>query len=309
MVGNHDSSLTAGGCELKAVVMDGFTRSNERTDDVDDGPNTLVAATSSPRENATFLQYNLIPFRGLIRSAGDVLPPGDHTWSVQGPGGFSRSGIGTIFDMGAGPGAGNLVQSGGWPVGSYTATLTKTGGSTDPSATDTVHFTVLADNDNDGIPAGRRRLPRRQRQRPADGDNDKDNDGLPNANDPQPCVAASSYNAIIDFNPDPFPTPSNGNTVTVSVRVPGRNVGQVAPEHGADHTLRRRGRLDEQRLQEHRLDRQRRSRHREVRPAEADRVAGPPRNIDDRFINVTVVGSSGTPAWSFEGYDTVFISD
>ena len=89
-------------------------------------------------------------------------------------------------------------------------------------------FSVVTDADNDGVPktvedsclgGGD--------DDPTNADDDRDNDGLPNVNDPQPCVAASSYTAIVEINPDPLPAGSSGSPVTAYVRVPGRNVAQI----------------------------------------------------------------------------------
>jgi Right handed beta helix region len=300
--GNHDRTLTPANCEATAVVTDSFSRSNERSDGVATGPNTLVAAISSPREDATFLQYGLIPFRGLIRDAGTVIASADHHWEVEGPSGFTRSGNGTIFDLGNPPSA-------GWPVGAYTATLTKPG-STGTAATDTVHFSVLADNDNDGVPASvdNSCLGGGGDSNPLNADDDKDLDGIPNADDPQPCTAASSYTATIDFQPDPFPTPSNGNTVTVYVQVPGRNVGQVLSntvrivrfadkDVSTNNDFRNIGWTVSSGVGAAKFDRQK-------------LIAWlANEGIDDQVITVTVRGNSGAPAWSFEGSDTVFITD
>ena len=272
---HYDSSLAPANCELKSIVMDGFNRSGFTalgTETVDNGPNALVAAISSPRPSANILQYGLIPLRGSIRNAEIELAGGQLLWTLNGPG-ITRSGTGTILDLQP-----PQPPFNGWPNGSYTATLTTTGAG--PSGTDTVTFNVRTDSDNDGMSSTTESqvcFGTNADNDPLNGDDDSDNDGIPNADDPQPCAAASSYNAIIDFNPDPFPTPSNGNTVTVSVRVPGRNVGLVL-----SNTVRITNFAGESipstdtRLQEHRLDRQRRGRHREVRPAEADRLAGGP---------------------------------
>lgn len=298
---NYDSSLAPALCSLEAVVMDGFTRSGfteTGTETVPDGPNAVVAAISSPREGATFLQYGLIPLRGSIRSAEGELPGSELRWTVDVPD--------TTTDIVV-PGK-NIVdlqppQSGGWPNGTYTATLTKPG-STESSATDSVTFTVLTDADNDGIPktvedsclgGGD--------DDPLNADDDQDGDGIANANDPQPCVAATSYTAIIEFNPDPFPTLSTGNVVTVYVRVPGRNVGQVLS--GSVRITR----IADKPVSNFpniawtvsggvgtaKFDRQKLIQFLALN------------NIHNRFITVTVVGSSGAPAWSFEGSDTFFV--
>lgn len=303
--GSYDSTLTPANCTLKAVVMDGVNRSaftSVGTETVDDGPNALVAAVSSPREGATILQYGLIPLRGSIRNADGELAGSALQWTLTGPG-ISRSGTGPIVDQ-------QPPQSGGWPNGTYTATLTTAGGGT--SGTDSVTFSVLTDEDNDGIPASVESQPCFGAGADNDPTNaflDNDNDGLVNASDPQPCDPATSYTALIEFNPDPFPTPSNGNTVTIYVRVPGRNVGQVL-----SNTVRISRIADQDIAPADFFKNISWSVSGGVGTAKFDRqkliawLAA--RNIDDQIITVTVVGSSGAPGpWSFEGSDTVFIAD
>ena len=141
---NYDSSLAPANCFLKAIVMDGFNRSGftaTGTEPTTDGPNALIAAVSSPRQSATILQYGLIPLRGTIRNAEGELAGNLLQWTLAGPG-ISITRTGTIVDLQPPP-------NGGWPNGTYTATLTTTG----PGAngTDTVTFNVRTDNDNDGM--------------------------------------------------------------------------------------------------------------------------------------------------------------
>ena len=166
----------------------------------------------------------------------------------------------------------------------------------------TVTFSVVTDADNDGVPktvedsclgGGD--------DDPTNADDDRDNDGLPNVNDPQPCVAASSYTAIVEINPDPLPAGSSGSPVTAYVRVP----GQRRPDSGferAHHANRGSGRVDEQRLPERRVDDLRR-----CGTAKFDRqkliqhLAS--RNIHNSLVSITVSRRSGAPVWAFEGSD------
>ncbi len=114
--------------------MDGFNRSSFTslgTEPTTSGPNALVAAISSPREDAAFLQYGLIPLRGSIRNAEAELSGASSSGRWKGPG-FTRSGTGTIVDL--------QPPNGGWPAGAYMATLSTPGGGS--AATDIVNFTV-----------------------------------------------------------------------------------------------------------------------------------------------------------------------
>ncbi|MDQ3379964.1 MAG: right-handed parallel beta-helix repeat-containing protein [Actinomycetota bacterium] len=299
---NYDSTLAPANCELQAIVMDGFSRSSFTalgTEPTTSGPNALVAAISSPREDATFLQYGLIPLRGSIRNAEAELTGATLEWKVDGPGTFTRSGTGTIVDL--------QPPNGGWPAGVYTATFSAPGGGS--AATDIVNFTVLTDADNDGIAANvesQSCFGAGADNDPLNADDDSDGDGIPNANDPQPCVPATSYTAIVDFTPDPLPTGSTGTTVTVEVRVPGRNIAQVLASSVritriADEDVSTDSRFaniawtiksgvgiakfDRQKLVQYLAD----------------------RNIHNRVITITVAGRSGAPPWSFEGSDTTFV--
>jgi hypothetical protein len=301
---NYDSSLAPADCSLEAVVVDGFMRSGftaTGTETVSDGPNTVIAAISSPRAGAQFLQYGLIPLRGSIRSAEGELPGSAFQWTIDVPGtptDIVRSGS-AIVDLQPPP-------SGGWPNGTYTATLTKPG-STESSATDTVTFTVLVDADNDGIPKNvEDSCLGGGDDDPLNADDDKDGDGIANVNDPQPCVPATSYTAIIEFNPDPFPVLASGNVVTVYVRVPGRNVSQVLS-----------GSVRITRIADEDVSTNPNFRNIAwtvsggVGTAKFDRQKliqyFAARNIHNRVITVTVAGNSGAPAWSFEGSDTFFV--
>jgi parallel beta-helix repeat protein len=298
--GTYDGSLGPA-CNLEMVAMDGFSRSGSSApESVGEGPtNELFAKISSPRADATFLQYSLIPLRGMIRNATGVVPDGDHRWTLSGP--VGRTGINPIVDL-------QPPASGGWPNGSYTAKLETPAGGPAP-ASDTVTFTVLADADNDGIPKnvddsciG------------GDGDNDpmnafgdKDGDGLPNASDPQPCVPATSYTAIIEFNPDPLPTPSTGTTVTVYVRVPGRNVATVIPSSvritriadddvSGNNAFKNIAWTVKSGVGTAKFNRQ------TLIAYLADH------DIHNSFVTVTVAGSSSTPTpWSFQGSDSFFV--
>jgi hypothetical protein len=239
-----------------------------------------------------------MPLRGLILSAKGVEASTSHRWDLDGPGSFARSGTGTFVDL--------QPPNGGWPVGSYTATLTKPG-STEPSATDQVTFTVVTDADNDGVPKTVEDACLGGGDNdPTNADDDQDNDGIPNVNDPQPCTAATFYTAIVDVNPDPLPTGSSGSPITAYVRVPGRNVAQVLAS-----SVRITRIADEDVSTNNNFMNTGWTVSNGVGTAKFDRqkvvqfLAA--RNIHNRVVSITVRGSSGAPTWSFEGSDAVFI--
>jgi hypothetical protein len=296
-----DTSLAPAGCDFKIAITDQFSRppiTPTGIESVNDGPNPIVAAISSPRAGTTLLQYQLMPLRGLILSAKGVEASTSHRWDLDGPGSFARSGTGTFVDL--------QPPNGGWPVGSYTATLTKPG-STEPSATDQVTFTVVTDADNDGVPKTVEDACLGGGDNdPTNADDDQDNDGIPNVNDPQPCTAATFYTAIVDVNPDPLPTGSSGSPITAYVRVPGRNVAQVLAS-----SVRITRIADEDVSTNNNFMNTGWTVSNGVGTAKFDRqkvvqfLAA--RNIHNRVVSITVRGSSGAPTWSFEGSDAVFI--
>ncbi len=84
-----DTSLAPAGCEFKIAITDQFSRppiTPTGIESVNDGPNPIVAAISSPRAGTTLLQYQLMPLRGLILSAKGVEASTSHRWDLDGPG-------------------------------------------------------------------------------------------------------------------------------------------------------------------------------------------------------------------------------
>ena len=269
--------LQRGGCGERRVPRDRpLTPTGTQT--ADTGNNPVVAAISSPRAAARILQYGLIPLRGLALNAQGVVGSGAHEWSLSGPR-ITRSGTGPIVDL--------QPPTGGWPAGSYTATLEKSG-STDPAERDSVIFNIVADADNDGIPASVESLScfgTGGDNDPTNAYGDQDADGIPNVDDPQPCTPASSYTAIVDVNPDPLPTGSSGSPITAYVRVPGRNVSQVL---GSSVRITGIAGIDvssNNDLKKYELDGLERRRDGEVRPAEDSPVPGDQRHPQPRDLD------------------------
>ena len=295
---NYDASLTPSGCALQAVATDGFNRAASSSAAVVNGPNTLVPSITSPRQGQQLLQYSLIPLRGDARDGNGPLADSALSWSVTGPG-ISRAAAGRIVDL-------SPPQSGGWPAGSYTATLSATSGSQTKTAS--VTFTIVTDADNDGIPATveSQACFRSGDDDPLNAFVDYDGDGLVNANDPQPCTPAATSTAIVDFNPDPLPMPSSGTTVTVDVRVPGRSLAQILASSVRLTRIADADVSNDPRFQNiawtimngvgtAKFDRQKLLQYLQSR------------NLHNRVITLTIAGRSGAPAWSFEGSDTTLV--
>jgi CSLREA domain-containing protein len=303
--GTIDTSLAPPHCNVEVAVNDGFTRppvTPTGTQTADAGNNPVVAAISSPRAGARILQYGLVPLRGLVLNAQGVVGSGAHEWSLSGPG-ITRSGTGPIVDL--------QPPTGGWPVGSYTATLEKSG-STGPAERDSVTFNIVADADNDGIPASVESsscFGTGGDNDPTNAYGDQDADGIPNVDDPQPCTPASSYTAIVDVNPDPLPTGSSGSPITANVRVPGRNVSQVLGSSvritgiagiavSSNNDLKSTNWTVSNGVGTAKFDRQKIVQYLATN------------GIHNRVISITIGGtSSGSPPWSFSGSDSVFVKD
>ena len=299
---NYDPSLACPNGTLKAVGNDGFTSTGFTTvgqASVDPGPNVPRASISNPLNQKVFLTYSLFPVRGSVRDPAGELLDSQLQWTVTGPG-VTRTGTGHQIDL-------NPPASGGWPSGSYTATLVGTNAA-GKSGTATATFTVKTDADNDGMP-----VDVESQSCFATGDNDPlnaysdyDGDGIPNSVDPQACTPAASYTATADFNPDPLPVGSSGNTVTVDIRIPGRNVAQVIgssvritqiadADVSADPRFQNIAWTVANGVGTAKFDRQKLVQY----------LAG--RNIHNRTISITVAGRSGAPPWTFQGTDTTFV--
>ena len=129
----------------------------------------------------------------------------------------------------AGTGGSVDFDASGMTPGDYIVTLlaTDTDGHTD-SAESLIH--VIADTDHDGFSNAAKTNTCFGAGAATNGSTpsgDADNDGLPNASDPEPCVAATVYNAIVDFNPNDLNLTSSGTPITVFIQTPGRDIRQV----------------------------------------------------------------------------------
>lgn len=301
----YDSSRAPADCVLKAVVADGFTRSDitpVAQTPVPPGGNPIVASISSPdaTDPETVLQYGLVALRGDLRNAAGPLPDALMHWSITGPGiALTNLPTGRVVDVS--PPAEN-----GWPSGEYTATLTAT--LDGESATATATFVVLADADNDGIPAV---VESQECFSSGDSDPlnafvDDDGDGLVDADDPEPCEPASSYAGIADFNPATLAVRSTGGVATVDVRVPYRSISQILSSSvrivsiadedvSGDPGFQNLGWTVVGDTGTAKFDRQKLIQFLSSR------------NLHDRVVTITIRGSADAQAWTFEASDTTFV--
>ena len=267
---NYDPSLACPNGTLKAVGNDGFTSTGFTTagqTSVDPGPNVRACLDLEPAqsEGVPDVQPDPAPRerpRSRRRVARQPAPvDGDRPRRDE-------DGTGHQIDL-------NPPAGGGWPSGSYTATVVGTNAA-GKSGTATATFTVKTDADNDGMPADVE-----SQSCFATGDNDPlnaysdyDGDGIPNSVDPQACTPATSYTAIADFNPDPLPIASSGQHGDGRHPHPGSQRGS-----GDRSSVRITAIADDDvssdpTVPEHRVDGRERRRHGQVRPAEAGPVPG-----------------------------------
>lgn len=294
---NYDASLACAGGQLAANVNDGFRQSGftaTGTAPIDSGQKSPFSAILSPGKAATFLQYSAIPLKGIAVDPEDgALTP--HWRLLDSSNAVVATANGTTADLS--PGAN------GWTPGSYTVELTASD-SASQTTTSTVNITIVADADNDGIPAATESgCLGSSDTNPMDAYDDKDGDGIPNADDPQPCTPqTSAYNAIITFDPNPFPTQSSGNPVTVTVTVPYRNLSQISPAtvaitrvNGDPFTLKASSWKVTNNVGQAKFDRQ----------ALISYLNS--HNMHNMTVVFTITGTSATPPWSFEGVATTTI--
>lgn len=219
----------AGNVNITAVVHDGFTQSAPAGTTMASTETPPVASVAAPVDGDTFLQFETIILRG---SALDL---------EQGH--LTGSALQWTENLVAGPLTGGEAgeevflppPAAGWTPGTYTVTLTATD-ATSQVSTDTVTFEILADADHDGIPVDQDFSTCDPSPTPADDDassatGDADGDGIPNVDDQYTeggtCGEATSYPAIIDWDPDDLQRNTSGTPITVKVRLPYRKVSEV----------------------------------------------------------------------------------
>jgi hypothetical protein len=225
---------TAGGtANVTVVVHDTFNQSDDETEGFDSVQTPPVASIAAPSpDGTTFLPDETIILSGAALDAEQGHLTGDAlTWD---------DGAGGLIDELNAPKHGEHVfldppdPAVGWTPGPYTITLTATDGTN--TSTDTVTIQILVDGDHDGIPFDDdvATCP----AVPGSGDTDSSNvtadpdlDGIPNHDDQYteggPCGAQTTYNAIIDFEPNDLQRNTSGTPITVKVRIAYRPVSQT----------------------------------------------------------------------------------
>ena len=259
-------------------------------------PEVAVSAILSPGKGKTFLQYSGIPLKGIAVDPEDgALPP---SWKlINSSNAVVKTATGTTADLS--PGAN------GWAPAPTRVQLTATDSASNVT-TSSVSITIVADANNDSVPAIQRDgLSQRGDTNPINTYADKDGDGIPNVDDPQPCTAQTGpYNAVMTFQPNPFPIPSSGNTVNVTIRVPYRSLSQVLSTSVAIVEDQRRSRHDFKSVTWKVTD--------NVGQALFDRQAlvsyFMSHQIHNSNVVFTISGRSAAPPWSFEGVATTFVA-
>jgi uncharacterized repeat protein (TIGR01451 family)/CSLREA domain-containing protein len=225
---SFNATVGCTGCEIDARVYDGYmasalTKIANSTAAAAPLPTDPVPAINSPPPGASVLQYDPVTLDGSGWDAQDgVLAGSKLRWSSS------------CISI-PGPGTGTSIYLSppvnGWtPTNSCTVSLTATDSGGHAKTTSRT-FAILADADHDKIPAS---LDVTCSGVSVDGDPlsasaDYDKDGIPNGQDPDPCHAATIYNALATFLPDPLDFNSSGNPVSMMVQVPYRDLSQVDP--------------------------------------------------------------------------------
>jgi hypothetical protein len=215
-----DPSHACGGSagHITAIASDGWLTSPiadpNAIADVISAPKTPVAAIYTPLDQQHILQFQQISLNGTGYDAEDRVIT-DLTWKE----GSTVLGAGSQLILNP--------PAAGWVPGShhtYTLIAKDADGNT---ATDQVEVIIDGDQDNDGMSNATETSYSCLSSGVNDASNaftDADGDGVSNADEvalgTNPCVAETSYNASVDYNPDTTNVPSSGNVVTVYVRVP-----------------------------------------------------------------------------------------
>jgi CSLREA domain-containing protein len=223
---NYDPSLSCAGGTIEAALTDGFLRTTTPPgsgEPVASDPKPPVAATYGPPLGSTYLTSDVIPFHGIGEDADDgTLTGASLRW-------FIRPAAGPCCGTLAGTGGSVDYQAAGLAPGDYIVTLVAVDadGGFD-SAESLIH--VLADSDHDGFSDAAETGPCFGDGAATNGSTpsgDADGDGLPNASDPEPCVRATLYTAIVDFNPNDLNLSASGTPITVAIQTPGRDIRQI----------------------------------------------------------------------------------
>jgi Tol biopolymer transport system component len=300
---NYDPSLTCANPTLRVAVSDGYNRVvSGESEAVASEAKKPTAAIYSPSPGSTFDEYDLIPARGSGWDAEDgTIPDGDLQWKLTGPG-YSATGTTQIADF--------SPPENGFPNGVYELMLTVTD-SDDQTDTATRSFTIVGDDDNDGLTneeealgclAAAGKFNPEYASASLDPMNaflDGDLDGIPNVDDGAVCTAASEYEATIQFDPTAIDRGSSG-VITARVTIPNRNMRDVSSAYvksinGVDVSANED--LDARQWLV--------AKGTNVGQAKIDRA---PLNaffaehgIANQTVRIVIAGSGGAGSWTFEG--------
>jgi hypothetical protein len=234
---NVDPSLIGScpaGSGLVAIANDGFStsegvRASTQPSLTSQPPAPAIYGPAPGDAYSTYLQYSTVTLDGTARDAEDGVLPGSRlNWFITPPGG-SEAAAGTGTSVRKAP------PTGGWAPGVYGVRLLATDSNSNRTST-TSTFTVLEDQDNDGVPvlkdriAGATGTPCSSTSLSGDSDpsnafDDPDGDGVATVDEiafgEQPCVAATGGTAgatTLRVAPNPVPT-SSGTPVTAYLTV------------------------------------------------------------------------------------------
>jgi len=238
---NFNPGLACAGGSVYAKVNDGFQQSGAGTaQPLNLASKAPIVSISSPQASdcsrlhgCNLLQFDNIPLAGAAKDAQDGQLPCTTTsscsalaWSLSGPSGsgVTRSGTGGTVDLSA--------PAGGWPVGSYTATLSVTD-SAGNSGQAQVTFPIDANATDTGIPDSVSTSADCQalgystiNPLPPYG---LSVNGIPNIDDPTPCTLKTTpYGALILSFPQTIYEQSTATTFATGIAVPYRDIRQVS---------------------------------------------------------------------------------
>jgi hypothetical protein len=179
---------------------------------------------AGPPAGGSILQHQFLPLVGSGKDAEDgELSGASLEWFVD----TVAAGTGNSIDK-------LKPAANGWSLGDHVVTLRVTDSGFAVTETERT-FTVVGDEDNDGVPTPVDKSSCGNTGVSLDADptnqfgaaDDLDGDGIKNAEDADPCAAATFYVVAGDFDPDMLYIPSAGKTVTMLLRGFHRNSAQI----------------------------------------------------------------------------------
>jgi streptogramin lyase len=224
---SFDPSLAPQGTTVQLFLDDGFSRSPATSATVTSAAKPPVATIDNPLSASKGLQFDNIALRGRVTDPQTgQLTDSALQWSLNGPGGLTRSATGAIVDL-------SPSATTGWPTGTYTATLTAT--DANGTAQSSVSFTIDGDAENDGISEtieNKCGFGNFDQPGVLDAYADLDADGIPNIDDialgRDPCTPVTGpYAALIISFPQTIYLGSTGSFFAAGIAVPYRDIMQV----------------------------------------------------------------------------------